>query len=251
MPGRVIAWLINILQRVEYAIQAFIDGPEDASRLDCPDSGGVYAGNPGQPGELVGEESVSNRDNSSGSVSGAQKSHKKLETRQVNERGKILEIAGLLNVPAAWLDGLIAFETGGSYDPLAKNPTSSARGLIQVIDSTAQSLFGVNADTLVGMYPDFDSQMDNVVYPYLKRYMPFPTKQSLYMAVFYPRFRSVPPDTVFPESVQRANPGITTVSDYVDFVDRRVAVSRLLKTGGTAFVLVAGLVLYFYLRGRA
>jgi hypothetical protein len=102
--------------------------------------------------------------------------------------------------------------------------------------------------TLINKYPDFDSQMDNVVYPYLKQFMPYSTKQSLYMAVFFPAARFVNPTTTFREIYQKlypnpilqkdgtyktwegyyddflkGNPGIMSVNDYIQKVD--------LKTG--------------------
>ena len=171
-----------------------------------------------------------------------------------SEAAKIREIASRLGVDPRWLDALINFETAGTYDPLAKNPTSSARGLIQVIDSTAQSEFGA-ADSLalVSTFPDFDSQMENVVWPYLAKYMPFSTKQSLYLAVFYPRYRFVDPLTPFPANVQAANPGITTPQDYIDYVDRviRVGNLRIPKALPAALGLgVAGLILWAILRKR-
>lgn len=151
----------------------------------------------------------------------------------------ISEVAKRLSIPYSWLYGLIAFES--NFDPQAKNPYSSARGLIQVIDSTAKSVFRVNDSLeLVSRFPSFNEQIHNVVYPYLKQFFPFPTKQSLYMAVFFPLARNVPPETTFYDIYKsnsakfknwiesykifaRQNPGIRTVADYVDRVDGIIA----------------------------
>jgi hypothetical protein len=43
------------------------------------------------------------------------------------------------------------------------------------------------------------------------------------MAVFYPAFRTVSELTEFPALVQKQNPGIKTVRDYLDKVRRRIA----------------------------
>jgi len=167
---------------------------------------------------------------------------------------KIEDVAQSLGVPASWLDALINFETGGTYDTFVKNPNSSARGLIQVLDSTAQSVFGV-ADSLAlsRAYPSFYEYMDNVVYPYLHQYAPFPTKQSLYMAVFYPKFRYVSSSQEFPKYVQDANPGIKTVQDYISFVDRRIdpGALRVPKVLPVLIVLVgAGAIIWLWSQRR-
>jgi len=168
------------------------------------------------------------------------------------EAAKISEIADRLNVPASWLDAIINFETGGTYDPLAQNPRSSAVGLIQVLDSTAQSVFGVSDSlTLAMTYSDFGDQMENVVYPYLKQYMPYANRQQLCMAVFYPKYRNVAPSTEFPAYVQNANPGIKTIQDYMNFVDARI-VEGTLRVPKAVPVLAAlagtGIILYLMYR---
>jgi len=167
---------------------------------------------------------------------------------RAQRKQKIEEVAQRLGVSPVWLDALINFETAGTYSPTVKNPTSSARGLIQVIDSTAQSDFGVSDSLeLVNQYPTFESQMENVVYPYLEKYMPFSGKQSLYMAVFYPAYRNVPAHKAFPEHVRAANPGIDSPRDYIDFVERRINRAALHFPMGTKFgaaVLIAGAALW-------
>lgn len=170
----------------------------------------------------------------------------------MSKAAKIREIANRLGIPAEWLDALINFETAGTYDPTIKNPYSSARGLIQVIDSTARSEFNVSDSlSLVKNYPTFNEQMENVVYPYLAKYAPFESKQELYMAVFYPAYRKAPADTIFSESVRKVNPGITTVQDYVDFVDRRVKPEKLAlnrRVLPLALIVGAGAAVYFLTR---
>jgi hypothetical protein len=176
---------------------------------------------------------------------------------------KIVEIANRLGIADPdWLTRLIALESG--FNPLAKNPNSSARGLIQIIDSTARDIFGFpDSLSLISKYPDFDSQMDNVVFPYLRKYAPFPTKQSLYMAVFFPVARFVAPDTTFDALFEQkriggdkwqqrlaefhaANGDIKTVQDYIDKVEGRAA---LIVGGGLAALLAIAALAWVILRG--
>ena len=134
-----------------------------------------------------------------------------------------MDIAAKVSCDPAWLDAVINFETGGTYDVMAKNPVSGAMGLIQVTNTTAQREFGANnTAALSNRYPDFNSYMDNVVYPYLKKYAPYRSKQELYMAVFYPAYRKVDPQTRFPADVTLQNLGIRIVQDYMNFVDSRI-----------------------------
>lgn len=163
---------------------------------------------------------------------------------------KIQETASKLSIPYEWLYNLIRFESAGTFDPFVKNPYSSARGLIQIIDSTAKLAFGVDSLTLSNRYPTFESYMDNVVYPYLKRYAPYPTKQSLYMQIFLPSMRNVPPNTPIPARYQSVNAGIITVQDYIDHADRKLSatvkdaarkVQPLLIMGMSASIVYYGL----------
>ena len=159
-----------------------------------------------------------------------------------------------LDIPYEWLFNLINFESAGSFDPFKQNPTpgSTARGLIQIIDKTAKSMFQTDSLTLANMYPDFTSNMENVVYPYLSAMAPFPTKQSLYMSIFYPAYRNKPPTTEFPADVQRWNPGIKTVQDYIDKVDKAAIMSKIASTAKTALplLIIAGVAVFLLFRGK-
>lgn len=169
----------------------------------------------------------------------------------MNKRQKIIEIANRLQIPPEWLSALIAFETAGTYDPKIKNPYSSGRGLIQVIDPTAQSEFGA-ADSLalVNQYPDFNSQMEGVVYPYLKKYMPYTDLKTLSMAVFYPEYRSKPETWEFPEGIQAKNPGIKTVGDYVQHVKKRLGTWPPLKSLSVLTAAAVGAGILWIIRRR-
>ena len=126
-------------------------------------------------------------------------------------------LSSILNVSKNDLFSLIKFESG--FNPLAKNPLSGARGLIQFTNTTAKSMGYKSADDLVLKHPTIESQLEVPVYNYLKQFIPFNGKQSLYMAVFYPAYRNVSPSTPFNDQVKRLNSGIITVSDYLDLVD--------------------------------
>lgn len=119
------------------------------------------------------------------------------------------------------LHNLISFETADTFDPSIKNPYSSARGLIQFTDATARGMGYADSAALVASYPTFSAQLNGPVIKYLSQYMPFESRQALYMAVFYPAARNWPESRPFPENVQKSNPGIETVSDYISLVERR------------------------------
>jgi len=178
-------------------------------------------------------------------------------------KSKIYEVAGRLSIAdPEWLVKLIKLESG--FNPQAKNSGSTARGLIQVMDATAQSTFGVaDSLTLISKYPDFNSQMDNVVYKYLGRWKPYNTAQSLYLAVFYPAARTVDPSTTFYSLYEkyagsewrekyaeftRVNGDIRTVQDYVDMVEGTFYLKKGIRF--SPLILAVGVVAYvLYRRG--
>jgi len=55
-------------------------------------------------------------------------------------RVKVREIADRLSTDPNWLMAVMGFETGYTFSPAARNPGSTATGLIQFIESTARSL---------------------------------------------------------------------------------------------------------------
>lgn len=139
------------------------------------------------------------------------------------------------------LHNLISFETAGTFDPLIKNPYSSARGLIQFTDATARSMGYADSAALVNSHPVFSDQLFGPVVKYLSPYMPFPSRQSLYMAVFYPAARDWPEMRPFPENVQKVNPGIKTVGDYISLVERR---PKYYYWGIPILAAIAGYIIY-------
>lgn len=184
---------------------------------------------------------------------------------------KIREVARKVGARPSYLDALINFETAGTYDPLIENPRpdSTAQGLIQINDPTAQDLFGMSAGELVRKYPTFDAQMDNVVLPYLQQRKrvynndePLFTKHKLYMSVFYPAYMDEDPDTPFSERIQRANTytvngktvSIRTPAQYARFVDQRIREDTLLVPKLLPVILIgtgiAGITGWYMFRKR-
>jgi flagellin-like protein len=151
-------------------------------------------------------------------------------------------VSASLSIPDyTWLDKLISFES--LWNPKAKNVISGARGLIQFTNTTSKKLGFKSADDLVNKYPDSVDQLLGPVYNYLRAYAPFPTRQSLYMSVFYPSARNWNLTVQFPKWVTDLNPGIDTVASYVRKVDRRRA-SPVVVTVMVVAVVVAAAILY-------
>jgi hypothetical protein len=165
-----------------------------------------------------------------------------IEETPMNKEEALAAVSLDLGIQPDWLRSLIDFESG--WNPKAKNPYSSAEGLIQFVDSTAQSLGFKSAHDLVVKYPDVVSQLLNPVRQYLRQFKPFPTKQSLYMSVFYPAARNWTLDTVFPDSVRKVNPNINTVGDYVAFVERRNPLKKAAMPLLIIGVIIAGYFIY-------
>jgi len=177
----------------------------------------------------------------------------------MNQRAQIItDVAGRVGTDPRWLDALINFETAGTYSPTIENRSDpEAKGLIQFRDEAAQDLGFRDSTDLVQTLGTFHNQMYGAVLPYLemrkKRYGPLDTQNALYMAVFYPRYINEPPDTLFPEHVRKANPGIDTPADYIAHVNRRIRTEALNfpKVLIPPTVAVGGaLVIFLYLRRR-
>ena len=136
----------------------------------------------------------------------------------VNQEELLRGLSSILGVSRDDLFNLINFESAG-WNPLARNKISGARGLLQFTNTTARNMGYASADDLVNKHSTIDSQLEIPVYNYLKEFVPFTGKQSLYMAVFYPKYRYVSPNTSFGDKVKSQNPGIFTVQDYIDKVE--------------------------------
>lgn len=126
-------------------------------------------------------------------------------------------VARELNIPAADLDAIITFESG--WNPKAHSAVGSGSGLLQFIDSTAQWLGYASADDLVAQNPTVEDQLRGPVFEYLKRYRPYPTRQALAMAVFWPAARYWDPHQQFTDPrIPAGNNGINSPAQYMEKV---------------------------------
>jgi len=173
----------------------------------------------------------------------------------VNEIGAIYNVGAKLRISdPKWLQDMIYFETAGTNDPKQKNlGGSSARGLIQFMDSTARGMGYSGSKDLVDTHPTFTGQLKGPVYDYLKPYAPFSKESDLYMAVFYPAARRFPTDTTFAEIFKargapptgrgsyanfiKANPGILSPAHYVAKVKKKPIIRLMFWTGGITLSL--------------
>jgi len=146
-------------------------------------------------------------------------------------------VANDLGMPAEWLYAEIDFESG--WNPTATNPESGAKGLIQFMDATAQGMGYASAADLVESFPDRIAQLNGPVFQYLDQYKPYPTAQSVAMAVFFPAFRYLPVDTLFPSWVTTANSGIASPLDYL----KRVFGPNFLPPAAIVAIVAAGVLL--------
>ena len=93
---------------------------------------------------------------------------------------KIAEVANRIGVNPNDLASIISFETAGSFSPSAKNPKSSATGLIQFMSGsggTKGKYYGMTRDQFSGL--SFDEQMNYVEKYYKDRGFDGKTKRSV------------------------------------------------------------------------
>lgn len=124
---------------------------------------------------------------------------------------KVKAIAGKL--PAAdpnWLMFLMGFETIWTFSPSIQNPNSTATGLVQFLESTAQEL-GTTTAQLKQM--SAEDQLD-YVYKYLKlRNKKFSTYYDLYLAIIYPEAIGKPDNYALDYRSSMANLGFDVNND--------------------------------------
>jgi hypothetical protein len=144
-------------------------------------------------------------------------------------RALVNEIATQFGVSPATLVGIIQNESG--WNPTIKNPTSSARGLIQFMDATAKSMgFPGGSAELIAKYPDVDSQLSGPVRNYYKQFAPYANDNEFILATFYPAWRKKALGTALPANVVKANPGLNTLGDYVNRIKARIAGYKIAQT---------------------
>jgi len=167
-------------------------------------------------------------------------------------------VAASLKMNPAWLSNVIMLES--SWNPKAYNK-SGAVGLIQFMPKTLKD-YGLLSVQLaakipagktpvpenikqevkaefLSKYPDVISQLEGPVKKYFERYKGYPTEQSVYLTVFYPAYRNASLDTVFDVTIQKQNPGVKKVGDYVALVQSRANRNGLIAAAKTPLSLLA------------
>jgi len=168
-----------------------------------------------------------------------------------SEINALRDIADMIGSNINDLAALIQFESG--WNPLAINPNSSAKGLIQFIDSTARDLGFTSSAELIALHPTKLSQLRGPVAEYFARrytqYGPLNTRHKLAMSVFYPAYINEPPAKQFPKNVIAANPGIERPIDYTNLAFSQ-PVNIETKQANSAFLIIAAAAAaaIFYLR---
>ena len=145
-------------------------------------------------------------------------------------RDKARAIAARIGTEPSSLMACIAFETGRTFSPKARNPGSSGTGLIQFMRDTARSL-GTSIEALAKMTAE---EQLSFVYDYLR---PFTGRVSelgdLYMAILYPPAVGKPDDFAVFENASKAyqanagldfnHDGVITKRECVSIVEKVLA----------------------------
>lgn len=139
----------------------------------------------------------------------------------------VQSMADEFGIDPALIVGQIQAESG--WDPKIKNPLSTARGLIQFLDATAQGMGFDGSLDLVTQYPDIDSQLSGPVTQYWRMYAPYSNDNEFILAVLLPALRKKSLDTVLSPTIQKANPGLTTLGDYVTYVKKHLSSFAIVK----------------------
>jgi hypothetical protein len=167
-----------------------------------------------------------------------------MTTLTASENAALAQAAASIGIPAAWLSAAIAHES--AWNPAAKNPNSSARGLLQWIDSTARGLGYASAADLVAKNPTREKQLIGPVVAYLSSYKPISSLEELGAVIFYPAYKNEL-DTALPAAVQKANPGIVTLRDYTS----KYLLPKVETVAGVGVGLLAlGLAAWWYFATR-
>ena len=168
-------------------------------------------------------------------------------TFTASQSAAIAQAAGRLGVDVSWLVALISYESG--FNPSAKNPSSSARGLIQWIDSRARELGYSSSADLVAKHPTIESQLLGPVVRDLSRYAPFPTFEKLVAAVFHPADVS-DFDRPLSAAESAVNAGIRSVKDYADRIRKRYPVEVVGAGLGIGFLVFAGVAFWIWNKSK-
>lgn len=167
------------------------------------------------------------------------------------------KVADELGMKKDHLYKVIMMESSWNFD--AYNP-SGAIGLIQFMPQTLKGMRLLSPSLssqipangavpeivkqlvkkeFLAKYPDAPSQLLGPVKAYFNMYKPFDTEQSVYMAVFYPAYRKSELTTTFSDTIRAQNPGIDTVGDYVNRVNKIALKKQVVQKGGPLLGLAA------------
>jgi len=148
----------------------------------------------------------------------------------------IVDVANQVDADPGLLADLINYETNSTFSPSVKNPTpgSTATGLIQFIEKTAEGL-GTSTAYLATLTAE--EQMDVWVRAYLvdvyRSKGSLAVESDLYMAVFYPAAIGKGLDYAFGPTVTAWNRSATT-GDYVGYVQGRSNLGALLSSSSSS-----------------
>jgi hypothetical protein len=99
-------------------------------------------------------------------------------------RARVIAMAAVLRCDPSWLMAIMAFETGRTFSPAARNAVSGATGLIQFMPSTAKGM-GTTVEALAAMTALEQLEwVERYFAPYTGR---LDTLSDAYMAVLWPR----------------------------------------------------------------
>lgn len=137
-------------------------------------------------------------------------------------------VANKHNVNAEWLEWVIFLES--NFNPQAKNPSSSASGLLQWIEATAKGL-GTTTEKIQKM--SFVQQMD-IVDLFIKKnkklFSRAKTFIDYYLIIFYPAAVGMDMNYIFPAVVTKYNPafdtdknGLITKLEFAKHIEKRLS----------------------------
>jgi len=135
---------------------------------------------------------------------------------------KLGNVASKYGFPPQWLANLINYESGGTFSPAIKNPSSGATGLIQwmpqYFDTKKLSKMSVSqqideVDKYIKAVLFGRKEASKVFDKEKKKVKPNFTETDLFMIIFYPSAIGNP-NYKFPKNVIDSNGGITTPLHY-------------------------------------
>ncbi|MEI6508587.1 MAG: transglycosylase SLT domain-containing protein [Bacteroidota bacterium] len=185
----------------------------------------------------------------------------KVKKNQDAFANKVIDIANKLGTKPEYL--MIVMNNESGLDSTAKNPTSSASGLIQFMEATAKEL-GTTTKALREM-----SNIDQLdyVYKYLNVYKnKLNSAGEVYLSVFYPLALFKDDKYLFPNWVVKANKifdtnkdGILTKGEFKDYVNKKYAkyltnenttsnTTKTIISGGTILTILSIFFIYRYFK---